>query len=408
MSHRPLVLRSLVFLVAMCLRPMITTVGPLLDRIGHSTGLGPAALGLLGALPLLGYAAASPLASFPADHLGVERTVLISLLALVVGVAIRSSGPVVGLWLGTAVIGASVAIGNVLVPALVKGDFADHVSLATGVSVACLACFAGLGSGLAIPIDEWLGSWRAALAVWGVLPVVVAVLWTSRLRTVRLVGAPPDAGKADPASRGRRGSRGSLLRSPAAWSLTLFMGLQSLTFYLLVTWLPTIEASFGIPLRTGGLHLFVFQILGIPLGMGVSVMTARYGNYRFAALIVSVPVVVAAPGLWLWPGAALLWILVFSLASGAALTVAFALVAVRARDPQETARLSGMTQSVGYLIAAAGPFAAGILAQVTGSWVPVLLATAGVACLQSVVAWFAGRTTPVLPAMEPAVLEVVP
>jgi CP family cyanate transporter-like MFS transporter len=369
-----------VFLVATCLRPAITSVGPLLGQIGAAEGLGESALGWLGALPLLAFAAVSPLVSRFAARVGAELAVLVALGVLAAGMAVRSwTGPA-GLWLGTAVVGAAIAVGNVLVPALVRRDHPRHVSQATGGYSAALVLAAATASALAVPIAA-ATDWRFALAVWAIPTLVVAALWLPRVR----VAAAPEPGAAP------RHAGPSVWRQPMAWLVTAFMGLQSTTFYVTVTWLPSIEAAAGIPADVAGVHLFVFQGVGILAGLAIPLLMHRPHSQVAAAVVSSVPMAVGVVGLLLAPALVVLWVVVAGLGSGASLVVALALVSLRGRSHHETARLSGMAQSVGYLFAAAGPIVAGLLAERTGSWTASVLLVAALATVQVLVGALVGR-----------------
>ncbi|MFB6724441.1 MFS transporter [Kribbella sp. NPDC056345] len=252
------VITATVFLVALCLRPALTAVGPVLPRIGADEGLGESAQGLLAALPLLAFAAASPLVHLGSRRFGMERTVLISLLVLAVSSVARSYTGEAGLWIGTVVIGASIAVGNVLVPVILKRDYASHVSRATGIYTAFITGGAALASIVAVPIAD-AADWRLSLAVWGGLALLAALVWLPR--SVGAVGpAPVESREVPPVS---------VWRQPMAWLVTGFMGLQSTSFYLLVNWLPTIEISTGISERTAGVHVFLFQGFGLIGGLAI-------------------------------------------------------------------------------------------------------------------------------------------
>jgi CP family cyanate transporter-like MFS transporter len=371
-----------VFLVALCLRPALTAVGPLLPQIGPDLGLGEGAQGLLGTLPLLAFAAASPLVHRLSERTGPERAILVALLALGVATLARPFTGTAGLWLATAVIGVAIAVGNVLVPALVKRDFARRVSLATGVYTACIVGAAATASALAVPLAD-ATSWRVALASSAGLVVLVAAVWAPRAWRAR----PPAPHVAAPGAAPVT----SVWRQGTAWWLTAFMGLQSTVFYVLVTWLPTVEGTQGVTETTAGVHLFVYQGLGIVGGLVVPALLHRGPDERLGAVAASAPALVALLGLLLAPDLVVLWVVVAGLGQGAALVVALSLVALRGRDQRETARLSGMAQSLGYLLAAAGPVAAGVLTEATGTWRPALLVLTALAAVQVGVAWRVGR-----------------
>jgi len=373
-----------VLLVAACLRPAITSVGPLLRVVADDTSLGEFWLGLLGAIPLIMFAVFSPLAAFAARPRGMEFAILLSLVALAIGIVTRSVGGPGGLWLGTAVAGAAVAIANVLTPVIVKRDFLS-APIVMAAFITILSGFAAIASGTAIPLSTLLGGWRQALLCWALLPVGVSLVWMCRMKLDR---------PTEPVVPRAALPRGYLWRSMGAWQVTVFFGLQSATFYTLVTWLPSIEHSFGVADRIAGIHLLVYQVLGSACGLAVGFLMHRRTDQRLAAVGISLPVVVAMAGLAVAPAMALIWIMVAAVGAGAALTVSLNLVILRTTTDEETAALSGMAQSVGYAIGALGPLTAGLLADVSG-WTSVLTCTAAVAACQTVLAFWAGNITPV-------------
>jgi CP family cyanate transporter-like MFS transporter len=367
-----------VFLVALCLRPAITAVGPLLPQISADAGLGEAAQGLLGALPLLAFAFVSPQVHRLSGRFGMERAVLLALLVLAAGSVARSYTGTAGLWAGTAVIGCAIAVGNVLVPAIVKRDFAANVSRATGFCTAFITLAASTASAVAVPVADAV-DWRLSLALWAIPTLVVAVVWAPRAK------AEPIADVSVP------GAGAPVWRRPRAWLITAFMGLQSTCFYVLVTWLPTIEISHGVSERTAGLHLFLFQGMGILGGLAVPLLLRDPATRALGAIAASLPVVVAMGGLLAAPGLAVLWAAIAGLGQGASLVAALTLISLGGRTASETTRLSGMAQSLGYLLAAAGPVAAGVLAERTGAWEATLVMIIGLGVLQTAAGATAGR-----------------
>jgi CP family cyanate transporter-like MFS transporter len=378
-----------VFLVATSLRPAITSVGPLLPTIGDATGLSESQLGLLGALPLIAFAGVSPLVHRLSRAFGAQRCVLAALLLLALGCIVRSAGGIGGLWLGTLVIGTAVAVGNVLVPVLVKREYASRISRATSVYTACITIFAALAAVVAVPLASATG-WRFALAIWAVQALIIAAVWWPRARA-----AAGDRDDGDvPHDR-----HPSVWRQPTAWLLTAFMGLQSTAFYVFVTWLPTIEISTGVPAREAGVHLFLFQLAGLAGGLSIPFLLRRPTSQITGAVVSCLPMLVSVLGLLAAPDLVLVWALIAGVGQGATLVVALTLIGVRGRTPHETTQLSGMAQSVGYLLAAAGPVAAGVLTEHTGNWDAALVMMAVLAIVQIGVAVGAGRDRrPPLPA----------
>ena len=371
--------------VAANLRPTITAYGSLVGVIGSETGLSAGALGLLGAIPLLAFAAVSPVVHHLTRRIGLDRAVGVSTGVLVLGTAIRSlpgGDGVVSLWVGTAILGAAIAVGNVAVPAIVKRDFPREVPLITGLYTAVLSATAAFASGLALPVALRSG-WRVGLGIWGVLSVLALLAWLVRLRRSR-ASAPVSEPVPDTAGR-------SMWTSAVAWQVTLLMGAQATSFYLLVTWLPTIEVSFGVDPVTAGWHSFVYQIVGIAAGLGITVVMRGRTDHRLVGAAISLLLMIAIAGLLLLPALPLLWLVLAGLSGGSSLVIALTLVGERARSAHDAGRLSGMSQSIGYLLSAGGPIGAGLLFAATGSWTYPLLAVIGLGAGQLVICLYAGR-----------------
>ncbi|WP_202868276.1 MFS transporter [Kribbella sindirgiensis] len=380
--ERSALITATAFVVALSLRPALTAVGPVLPRIGLDLHLGEAAQGLLGTLPLLAFAVASPLVHLASRRFGMERAVFVSLLVLAASSALRPYTGQAGLWIGTAVVGAAIAVGNVLVPVIIKRDYAAHVSRATGVYTAFITGGAAIASILAVPIADAV-DWRLSLAVWGGLAVLVAVIWLPRT----LSPEPMPAATTDDGAR-----TVSVWRQPTAWLVTGFMGLQSTSFYLFVNWLPTIEiATGGVSERSTGVHLFIFQVCGLIGGLSIPLLLKHPTNQRAGLMTASLPILLALLGLLLAPPLAIVWAIVGGLGQGAGLVAALSLISLRGRGHHETTQLSGMAQAVGYTLAAAGPVVAGYLTQVTGGWSTTLIVFAVLAATQVTLGFVAGR-----------------
>lgn len=380
--ERSALITATAFVVALSLRPALTAVGPVLPRIGLDLHLGEAAQGLLGTLPLLAFAVASPLVHLASRRFGMERAVFVSLLVLAASSALRPYTGQAGLWIGTAVVGAAIAVGNVLVPVIIKRDYAAHVSRATGIYTAFITGGAAIASILAVPIADAV-DWRLSLAVWGGLAVLVAVIWLPRTLSPEPM---PAATTADGARRV------SVWRQPTAWLVTGFMGLQSTSFYLFVNWLPTIEiATGGVSERSTGVHLFIFQVCGLIGGLSIPLLLKHPTNQRAGLMTASLPILLALLGLLVAPHLAIVWAIVGGLGQGAGLVAALSLISLRGRGHHETTQLSGMAQAVGYTLAAAGPVVAGYLTQVTGGWSTTLVVFAVLAATQFTLGFVVGR-----------------
>lgn len=376
-----------VCLVAANMRPTITALGPLLDQIGDDTGMGPATLGLLAAVPLAAWGLFSAVAHELSRRFGQPRVMLGSLVLLLAATVVRSlPGPVVSLWIGTAVIGIALAIVNVLMPAVVKREFAGHVPTMTALYTALLAGFGALSSGVAVPISHIpIGGdpagWRFALLITGgiLLPFAIAVWWWThrgaRHRHVRAAG-----------HHGRTG----IWSDRVAWLVAAYMGLQSCMFYMLVTWLAAISMSTGRSEVIAGIDVMVYQLFSLAGSVLVPLML-RGRVERLAPALIPVLALIGVAGLIVAPSAILVWVPLAGLSSGACLAMTFTLMAQRARDHDASTALSGMSQSVGYLVAAIGPVVFGALHTLTNTWTAPLALLFLVILGISVVGYFAGR-----------------
>jgi CP family cyanate transporter-like MFS transporter len=344
------------------LRIAVASVPPLLDDIQRRLGMSSALAGLLTSLPVLcfglGALAAAPLAR----RLGGEAALLAALLPICVGTALRAAGSTGALFAGTIFAGAGVAVGNVLVPAVVKGRFRDRIGPLMGAYTAVLGLGAALAGGLAVPLADAFG-WRGSLAVWTIPAVLVVAVMTAALARDRSTATV----------RGGVGDARALLRSPLAWHVTLFFAVQSAMFYSGLTWLPSILRDNGFSPSTAGALNSVYALLGIPASLAAPILATRlrdqqaliagFGAFELAAVL----------GLLLAPRAAALWVPLFALGQGGCFALALTLMVLRAPDAKRSAELSGMAQAIGYSIAALGPLVVGVLHDVEGGWTAPLL-----------------------------------
>ena len=364
-----------IVLLAANLRPALTGVAPLIGQIRADTGMSNGEAGLLTTLPLLAFGLLSPVAPRVARRFGMERVLLAGLLVLVAGILLRWAGAVAALFLGTVVLGAAIAVANVLLPSLVKREFPEQAGLMTSVYSTSLGISAAFAAGVSVPLAQLAGiGWRGALAVWAIPALLAGVAWLPQLgRSDR---------PADPSPRGSPGVR-DLWRSPLAWQVTLFMGLQSLAYYVTLTWLPEILQAEGMGAARAGWMLGLSQAVAIVTMFLAPMIAGRRPSQRGVVVVAVGTSGVGALGLLVAGStASTLWVVLLGLGQGASFSLALTFFALRAPDPGHAAALSGMAQSVGYLLAAGGPFLFGVLRDVTGAWkVPLALLLTITICL---------------------------
>jgi CP family cyanate transporter-like MFS transporter len=400
-------------LVGANLRASITAVGPVLIDIKADLGLTAAAAGVLGSVPLIAFGLFSPIAPPIAARLGLERTLWLSVVALAAGIVLRSM-PVVGaLWVGTALLGAAIAFINVLLPSVVKRDFPHRVASITGAYTVTQTIMAAIASMVAVPLaGQAQDGWRLAIGIWAGLALIAAGVFLPQLRASNLRAAPvpdaappdaapPDAALPDAARPAPRPAHPAVAQHPLAyrspwrsaigWQVTAFMGLQSMLFYVVINWLPAIEQGFGVSPAEAGVHLFIFQIAGTVGNVVSAALIHRMRDQRLLGLGCSVVDLVAVAGILMAPQFLVLWVALAGLGAGSSILLALSMFGLRTRHHQQTAALSGMAQSLGYLLAATGPVVIGALHDSTGGWVVPLQVLCGVLVVQGVFGLLAGR-----------------
>jgi MFS transporter, CP family, cyanate transporter len=385
---RPGLLIAGILLVAANLRAAITVVGPLLGDVRGDLHISAAAASALISLPVLCFAVFAPITAPIANRLGMERTLGLALALLTVGILARSVPFTPALWAGTVVLGIAIAAMNVVLPALLKRDFPSRAGHLTGAYSAVQAGAAAAASGLAVPIaGSTEAGWRIAFGVW------------AGLSLIGLAAFFPKLGRRTMANHGLAAAlerRPSEYRSPwgswLGWQVTIFMGTQSAIFYIVLAWWPTVEHSQGFSVAAAGLHQGLLQVSGI-LGSVVCGMLLHrwHSDQRTLALCLAPLALVAMLGQFAWPPGAVLWNIVFGVAGGATLVLALTLFGLRTSHHGQAAALSGMAQSLGYLLAAAGPLVFGLLHDATGGWRAPLVMVVVLTAVQVVVAYLASR-----------------
>lgn len=366
-------------LLASNLRPAITSVGPLLEDIRLGVGLSVTSAGLLSSLPLLAFALFSPLAHF-GQRLGLERTLVLSMLLVVIGVWTRSSGSAVALFGGTVLLAAGIAVGNVLIPSVIKRDYPNRVQNATTIYAMTLGLSAAMSSGLAVPLARWLpGGWQSSLAVWSIPALVAVLVW--------LAPAWRTAG----AKKIMRSPRTSVWRSSLAWKITAFMGLQSMAFYIVVSWFPAILRDIGYSAENAGFLLTMFQLIALVVGIVLPRLLKLARDQRPIVFVASLTMTVAVLGLIFFPNAGAFWVLLMGFGSGICFVLSLAFIGLRSADHLRAASLSMMSQSIGYLVASTGPVIFGWMHDLSDGWRVPLAVLVVVTLFQAAFGLSAGR-----------------
>lgn len=388
MKHAPRVLvgsglvGAAVVLAALNLRPAVTAAGSVLDEMRESLGATSTWAGALTTAPGLCFAAAGSAAPWVARRIGIAAAVAVSLVLLTGGLLLRVlDGQLVVLG-GTLVATAGIALANVLIPVVVKESFTARIGLMTGLYTGALQAGGALGSAVTPPLDNAFGGWRPGLAGWAVLSALALVVWLAVARTRPGVAH----GEGSPETTHR-----SFLRNRLAWFVTLFFGLQACLAYVVMGWLPQVFIDAGISRGDAGLLLGLISLLGLPVSLIVPPLAARKGSQSWWIVGLATFGLAGVVGMMVAPaGAPVLWAVLIGLGMSV-FSLALTTIALRARTGGDTARLSGMAQGFGYLMAAVVPFLFGLLHDLTGGWTVPFILLLIVVVVQMVFGFLAGR-----------------
>lgn len=389
---RPALLLAGILLLAANMRGALTVVSPLTGQIRDDLGLSSVTVSALISLPLLCFAAVSPLIPKLAARSGIERTLTAGLAVLMVGIVLRSVPREPGLWLGTVLVGASIASINVLLPALLKRDFPQRIGPLTGIYNGVQSLFAAFAAGLAVPLAGLPGwGWRTAIgSTVAIAAIGLAVMLPQARRAVQHRPARSEVeGPVEFVEDEARRPR-PLWRQPMAWYVTLFMGGQSCLFYSVLTWWPSVEHEDGYTAAAAGLHMAILQAAGIIGSLSTGALLKRVGPRIMTAIPVPVTMLGIA-GQLVAPQLAPLWAVVIGMGTGGNIVAALALFGARTRTHARAAELSGMAQSIGYLFAACVPPLLGFLHDASGGWTVPLLVLLCFGALAAVSAGLAAR-----------------
>lgn len=349
-----------IILIGFNLRPALSGVGPLIAMIREATGLSNSMLGLLTTLPLVAFGVLSTLTPLFTRRFGIEKTLSGALLLLTVGIVLRAFGYIPLLFLGTILLGIAIAFGNVLLPALVKRDFNKRSGFMTSLYSGMMGVGAALAAGLSVPIAEYFpGSWKTSLGVWGLFSFLAFLVWINQNK----FSVPTNS------KRSFKKAMKDLGSNSLAWNVALFLGLQSIAFYVILAWLPDILISKGFSSSEAGWYLSLSQVTGVLGSVLVPVVAAKKDDQRKYISVLILLEAISLIGLWLGTNATVfLWVSGIGFSLGGSFGLALLFIVLRSSDSETATELSGMSQSIGYLLAATGPILIGVVFDLTGDW----------------------------------------
>lgn len=361
-------------LAAFNLRTAVTSITPLLDRLGAEFGFGTALAGVIGMLPSAAFAAFGVATPVLARRAGLERTVLLAMALAAAGLVLRSlAGHTPLLLAGSIIALAGMGIGNVVLPPLVKRYFPARVGAVSTLYITVLQMGTILPALVAVPLAEAAG-WRVSMGAWALVAVAamlpwIAVLWIERRHDSDIARAHDSAVRpGDEAPELPDPVRGRTWRTTLGWGMALMFGMSSLATYAMFTWLPAILVGAGASPAFGGAMVALYGAMGLLAALTVPLLAARMANpFPLAALTAGLQVAGLA-GLWLAPMALpLLWSALVGLGAST-FPLSLTLINLRTRTPAGSAALSGFTQGVGYTLASLGPLLFGLIREASGGW----------------------------------------
>ncbi|MGA8988717.1 CynX/NimT family MFS transporter [Aeromicrobium sp.] len=391
-SGRLLVAAAIV-LLALNLRVAIGSLGVVLSAVRADLGMSTAVGGIVTTIPVVCFAVFGVGAHGVVKRLGLHRTAALVLTMLAIGLVLRALADSTALFLACTTFAlAGAAMGNIILPPLVKAHFPDRIALMSALYGAALMAGATLGSIATVPLSDVFGGWRQGLGLWAALCFVALLPWLAFLRS--------DV-KSDP-SEGHRLPLGQVSRSPLTWAMALLFGAQSAGAYAQFGWFPEILTDAGLSDAHAGAMLGLLSGVGIPLTLGLPWLMRIIGDRPTLPLTFAVLTAGGWLGVLLAPTTATwLWAVLLGLGGGS-FTWTLTMIGKRTRTTAGTTTLSVFTQGPGYLIAGIGPLGAGILHDVTGTWTTSIIGLIGLAGVIAVAGSFVARPVMLEDTLKPS------
>ena len=357
-GRRAVLLAVAVAAAGLNMRAPITSLPPLFPELSHRLQLSSAVLSLLAATPVICFGVGAAFAPSLGRRFGEERVLEAALAAIAAGLLARAAAPRILLFPGTILATSAIALLNVLMASMIKRRWPERAGLGIGIFLSGLSTGAILASLLSVPLYHASGeSVPLTLGVWAAPAAVAAVAWLPQLAHRPTITTPVP------------GTRLPVHRHALAWQVTAFMGLQSLLYYAALSWLPTMFRDRGATAVTAGNLLALMGAGNLVTSLLVPVLAQRMHGQR--SLVVPSMIGTAAGlagSVWAPLGSAPGWVLLLGVSQGSCLALAIFFTVARAPDSAAAASLSGLAQSVGYLVASAGPLELGLLHSATGGW----------------------------------------
>lgn len=349
-----------VILLAANMRACYTGVGTIVSFIRADLGLSAAAAGMITTIPLIIFAVVCPLSAPLSSRFGIGKMLLAGLALNAFGSVLRAFAGGLGLFAGTAILAVGVGIMNALMVGLIKLRFSSHVGVVTSCYTTTMATTSAVGLAVNVPITTAVG-WRWNLAIYGLICFAAVLVWLPHARESENRGG---------SAAGGGGLMGKLLRSRRAWALTAFMGTQSLLFYCITAWMPSVLQWRGMSVAEAGTAATVLQLVSLPSTLLIPILAEKM-NWRVLLAIFDGCYLVGMLSFFFCSlGSVGMWIGICLIAfgMGTGFSACIFLFSKKTASPAETSAISGFAQCGGYVFAAIGPVLMGWMFDQSGSW----------------------------------------
>ncbi|GEB10613.1 MULTISPECIES: MFS transporter [Streptococcus] len=348
-----------IILVGAVMRIPFTTIPTVLSDVADGLGVSVNSLGILTSIPLIMFAFCSSLAPRLADKFGLEKLFTMVLVALFAGSIMRVFN-LPSLYIGTMIIGISIAMMNVLFPSIILANQPFRIGLLTTVYTTAMGIASSVASSVAVPIVK-MTSWKGLIVILSLLILIALVVWF------------PNTFHNHMTEKDEHTHSASLWKNKAAIALLIFGGLQSLLFYTGMTWLPTMASQSGVSSEAAGILASIYSLMSLPFSLTIPTLTTSLSSKNRKIMLAIVSICgIAGTGMLLFQTSSFTYWLIVNILIGIAVSALFPYMLVafsmKSHTPSQTAQLSGMVQSGGYLLAAFGPTLFGYSFDLFGSW----------------------------------------
>ena len=366
-KHNFLILLGIILLSAN-LRMVITSIPPLLNFIQQSLHISKSIIGILTTIPLICFALLSVIVPPIAKKIGNELSIFVSLIILLIGNSFRifSSSLMI---IGTIFIGIGLTFLNVLLPSLVAEYYPNKTSLLTSIYTLIMTLCSAVSAGISVPLTNIL-SWQKTILIFSI-PIIINIgVWTPILKE----NSVPQ--KEIQQKQNEINYNHIVWYKKTAWAMALYAGLESLIFYTLITWLPTIVVSRGLSSDTGGMLLSLFQFFSLPSAYIIPIWAEKSKHQNTIILLIGLGFLIGIGGMLV--NTTNIYILaclfiILGLSATGAFSLLMTLFNLKTTNHQQSAAISGMSQSVGYVIAAIGPVTFGYIHNIINAWNPLFI-----------------------------------